>query len=77
MRQPAAAVLFRDERGEIAGLGQRRDEVGRIGALAVERAPVFAGKLGAQRAHAVADVGVVFGVGGCLLMLNRSPHARC
>ena len=58
--EPAAAVFFRNERGEIAGLGQRGDEFGRIGALAVERAPIFAGELGAQRAHAVADVGVVF-----------------
>ena len=59
--EPAAAVFFRDEGGEVAGLRQRFDEFGRIGALAVERAPVFAGKLGAQRAHAVADLGVVFG----------------
>ena len=58
--EPAAAVFFRDQRGEIAGFGQRGDEFGRIGALAVERAPIFAGKLGAQRAHAgFADVGVV------------------
>ena len=50
-RQPAAAVFLRDQRGEEAGLGQRRDELGRIGALAVELAPVFAGKAGAERAH--------------------------
>ncbi len=50
--EPAAAVFFGDQRGEIAGLGERGDELGRIGALAIERAPVFAGKLGAERAHA-------------------------
>src|SRR5262249_24822206 len=41
--------------GEEAGLGQRRDELGRIGALAVEPAPVFAGEIRAQRAHRLAD----------------------
>ena len=35
--QPAAAVLFGDQGGEKAGLGQRRDEFVRIGALAIER----------------------------------------
>ena len=55
--KPAAAVFFRDQRGEKAGLGQRGDEFLRIGALAVERAPVFAGKFRAQRAHRLADVG--------------------
>ena len=70
--EPAAAVFFRDERGEIAGFGQRRDEFGRIGALAVERAPVFAGKLGAQRAHAVADVGDGPRWRACVLLIARS-----
>ena len=55
--EPAAAVFLRDQRREIAGLGQRCDELGRIGALAVELAPVFAGKLGAQRAHAGPNIG--------------------
>src|SRR6202142_1476526 len=58
----AAAEFLRDQRGEIAGFGQRRDKIGRIGAFAVERAPVFARELGAQRAHAFADVGEVFRV---------------
>ena len=49
--EPAAAVLVRDQRGEEARLGERRDELGRITALAVELAPIFAGKLGAERAH--------------------------
>src|SRR5262249_37794320 len=51
----------RDQRGEESGLGQRRDELGRIGALAVERAPVFAGELGAERAHRFADLREVVG----------------
>ena len=50
-REAAAAVFLGDQRGEKAGLGQRRDELRRIGALAVELAPVFAGKPGAERAH--------------------------
>ncbi len=58
-RQPAAAVFLRDQRGEEARLGQRRDEFGRIAALAVERAPVLAGKFRAQRAHRFADRRVV------------------
>ena len=63
--EPAAAKLLRDQRGEIAGRGQRRDEFGRIAALAIKPAPIFARVLGAQRAHAFADVGecVVFGTG--------------
>jgi hypothetical protein len=64
--QPAAAKLFGDERGEIAGFSERTHELGRIGALAVERAPVFAGELGAQRAHRLADVGMVVDVGTAL-----------
>src|ERR1700690_1444991 len=59
----AAAEFLRDQRGEIAGFGQRRDKIGRIGAFAVERAPVFARELGAQRAHAFADVGEFVRVG--------------
>jgi hypothetical protein len=59
-RQPGAAIVFRDQRGEVAGLRQRVHELGRIAVLAVELAPVFAGKPRAQLAHGVADVGVVF-----------------
>ena len=58
--KPAAAIVFRDQCGEVAGFGERGDEVARIGAFAVERAPVFAGKFGAQRADAGADVGEFF-----------------
>ena len=55
MAEPAAAIFLRDQRGEKAGLGQRRDEFIRIGPLAIELAPIFAGKIGAQRAHGLAD----------------------
>ena len=38
------------------GVGERRDEFGRIGALAIERAPILAGELGAERANGLADL---------------------
>jgi hypothetical protein len=46
--EPGAAVLLRDQDGEVARLGQRGDELGRIGALAVEPAPVLAGEARAE-----------------------------
>src|SRR6266498_1461690 len=61
--QPAAAILFRDQRGEEAGLGERRDELGRIAALAVERAPIFARELGAEGANGLADLCEIIGRG--------------
>ena len=61
-RQAAAAILLRDQRREEAGLGQRFDECGGISALAIECAPVFAGEISAQRAHAVTDGGEIVGV---------------
>ena len=57
-RQPGAAIFLGDQHREIAGLGQRVDELGRIGPLAVELAPVFAGELGAELGDRVADVGM-------------------
>ena len=60
--QAAAAVLFRNESGEKAGFGQRRDELGRIGALAIEPPPIFAGEIGAQCPHRFADRGEI----GCV-----------
>ena len=60
-REPAAAVFLGDQRGEEAGLRQRIDEVDRIGALAIEVAPVLAGEAGAQRPHRGADAGDLFG----------------
>ena len=41
---------------EVAGLGQRIDELRRIGPLAVELAPVLAGEAGAELCDGVADV---------------------
>ena len=54
-RKPAAAILFRDERGEKTRLGQRGDEFARIGTLAIEPPPILAGEIGAQRPHRFAD----------------------
>ena len=54
--QPAAAVFLRDQRGQEPGVGERGDEFGRIGALAVERAPILAGEPGAERANGLADL---------------------
>src|SRR5262249_1869645 len=68
--QPAAAIVFRDQRGEKARLRERRDEFGRIGALAVERAPIFAGELGAKRTNGLADLREVL-VGGTKLGLGH------
>ena len=58
-RQPAAAVLFRDQRGEEARVCQHFDEFRRIAALPIERAPIFAGKGHAQAAHRFADRRIV------------------
>src|SRR6185437_11418007 len=57
--KPAAAVFFRDQRCEIARLRERGNEFGRIASIAIVRAPIFAGKLGTQRAHRGADIGEV------------------
>ena len=43
------------KRGEKARIGQGRDEFFRIGALAVEPAPIFAGEIRAQHPHRLAD----------------------
>ncbi len=54
-RQPGAAVLLRDQGGEPAVLGQRRDE--RLGiAVGLERTPVLAGELLAQLPDGGADL---------------------
>ena len=60
--QSAATVLFRYKSSEKASFGQRRDELGRIGALAIEPPPIFAGKIGAQCPHRFADRGEI----GCV-----------
>ncbi len=56
--QPGAAIFFRDQYREVSGLRQRVDEGARIGHLAVELAPIFAGELRAQFCDGVADVGM-------------------
>jgi hypothetical protein len=54
--EAATAIRFRDQRGEEARLRQRGDELAGIGPLAIELAPVLAGKLGAERAHGLAHL---------------------
>ena len=53
--EAAAAVLFRNKRGEKAGLGQCRDEFFRIRTLAIQPPPVFAWEIRAQRPYRLAD----------------------
>ncbi|MHC2539025.1 hypothetical protein ACVJMY_008594 [Bradyrhizobium diazoefficiens] len=60
--QARAAIFLGDQHREIPGLGQRVDEGLRIGHLAIELAPVFAGKLRAELCDGFADVGVIFAV---------------
>src|SRR6185369_11009342 len=64
--EPAASILLRDEGGEVTSLCQRGYELSRIGALSIQRAPVFAGKLGAERAHAIANIGKFLMLGATL-----------
>jgi hypothetical protein len=56
MVRSAAAVFFRDQRGQEPGIGERADKFGRIGALAVERAPIFTREPGAERTNGLADL---------------------
>ncbi len=76
-----AAVLLGDQDREIAGFSQRIDEGRGIGHLAVELAPVFAGKLGAKLGDGVADIGkFVLWLGGGHLNsagVNRGRVAAC
>src|SRR5262245_8458167 len=55
--ETATPVFLRDQRSEVARLGERGDKFGRIGTLTVKCTPIFAGELGAQCAHARAYVG--------------------
>ncbi len=45
MPSPLPRKLFRNEGSEIAGFRQRGDELGRIRAMTVERAPILVGEL--------------------------------
>ena len=60
-RQARTTELLRDQCTEIAGLGQGADELGRVGTLAVDLAPVLAGEAGAELGDLVAYFGVVLG----------------
>ena len=71
-RQAGAAVFLGDQRGEIAGLGEGVDELGGIGAVAVQVAPVLAGEAGTEFCHLNADLGVR--VGGKLLVHGGLPR---
>ncbi len=63
--QPGAAIFFRDQHREIAGFRQRIDKGLRVGHLAVELAPIFAGELRAEFCNGFADIGIfMFGLVG-------------
>src|SRR5262249_8413755 len=70
---PAPAVFLGDQRGEPAGVGQSLDELRRIGALAVELAPVGAVELQAELANRIADFGMRGRVG---IFHGRQPRAE-
>jgi len=53
--QPRAVIGLRDQHREETRLGRRLDEFGGIGALAIERLPIIAGKARAEAAHRIAD----------------------
>jgi hypothetical protein len=76
--QARAAKFLRDQYREVAGLRQRVDKGARIGHLAVELAPVFTGKLGAELGDGVADVGMVvlLLVSGVVLCGHRNSAGR-
>ena len=58
--ESAAAVLLGDQDAEEAGLGQGAHELGRIGALPIQGAPIDAREPGAERFYRGADVGEAF-----------------
>jgi hypothetical protein len=62
-RQAGAAVFLRDQRAEEAGLGERRDELGRVGLAFFQVAPIGAGESLADAAHRLADFNVVLAEG--------------
>ena len=57
------AIFFGDQDREKPRFGQRPDELGRIDAIAVEPLPIFAGKIGTETAHRLADFGVALRLG--------------
>ncbi len=52
-----AAVFLGDQHRQVAFPGQGLHELGRIGSLAVQAPPVFAGEAGAELPHRLADFG--------------------
>ena len=70
-----AAVVLRNERGEVAGLGQRRDECIGVRAAAVELAPIDVGEPRAEFANGAAER-CVWIVGQMFLRLGLSRAAR-
>src|SRR3546814_5847536 len=65
--EPGPAILFGDEDRQEARTGQCADELGRIDAVAVERLPIGAGKIGAEAADRFTDRSEARRVGkGCV-----------
>jgi hypothetical protein len=62
--QAGAAICFRNQRGEIAGVIECLHEFGGIGHLAIQPAPILAGKPGAELAHFVANILKIVSFGG-------------
>src|SRR5581483_10551318 len=54
--EPRAAVLGGDQSREPTRLGERRDEILRVGLVPVDPAPVLVGESGTQLAHATAKL---------------------
>ena len=77
--ETAATVFLGNERGEKASLGQRLDEFRRIGALAIDLAPILAGEFRANRPHRLPDwrqLGLVGGARGHALDLGPAVAHR-
>ena len=59
--EPGPAVLLRNQRREVAGVGQRLNELPRIAAASVEVAPVLSGNVAHRLAHRASQVGMQLG----------------
>ena len=57
-RQSRAAVFFRDQRGQVAALGERSDELGRIAPCLVQLTPVLAQEAATQLGDLLAYAGI-------------------
>jgi hypothetical protein len=69
--ESGTAVLLRNQRREIAGVGQRANERVRVRALAIEIAPVAVGKGLAQIANGATEI-LLQVRGGHVVMIRRS-----